>query len=219
MVHVVHAGNRSLHRTGLSQMYCDRKRIFHDALRWNIPVSAGIFEIDQFDNDGAVYLLDLAEDEDRHLGSARLLPTTEPHILGSLFSALCDRPVPRGPEIWEITRWCNTPRMRREDAMRSRQRLGVALAEFAIQYGVGHYTCVAELPWIQKLQAIGWQSALLGTPREINGEMLAALKIDVGPETLRDFRLRTGYRTAILQIRGARLPIRDFNFLEAGNVA
>jgi acyl-homoserine lactone synthase len=200
-------------------MYCDRKRIFHDALQWKIPVAAGIFEIDQFDNDGAIYLLDLADEEDRHLGSARLLPTTEPHILGSLFPALCDRPVPHRPDVWEITRWCNTPRLRRDDALKSRQRMGVALAEFAVKYGVAHYTCVAELPWINKLQAIGWKSTLLGEPRSVNGEMLAALMIDVGPETLRDFRLRTGHRTALLQMRGTQPPIRTFSYLEAGNVA
>jgi acyl-homoserine lactone synthase len=198
-------------------MYCDRKRIFFDALHWQIPVAAGIFEIDQFDTDDAIYLLDIAEG-DQHLGSARLLPTTEPHILGSLFPQLCDDVVPTGSDIWEITRWCNAPRMRRDNALQSRERLGVALTEFAVKHGVTHFTCVAELPWITKLREIGWPTTLLGAPSDVKGEMLAALLIEVGPETLRDFRQRTGHREPILEMRGKPVVLKASN-MEASYVA
>jgi acyl-homoserine lactone synthase len=183
-------------------MHCDRKRIFYDALGWKIPVAAGIFEIDQFDNDDAVYLLDLEPGTDRHLGSARLLPTEGPHILGSLFSALCHDGVPRGPHIWEITRFCAAPRLRKIETLQTRHRMGVAFAEFALRHGIRHFTCVAELPWIRKLQEIGWRSSLLGEPRQVDGEQLAALLIEILPETLIEFRLRTGHREPVLETRG-----------------
>jgi len=203
MVHVVHAGNRNLYQAGLSQMHCDRKRIFFDRLHWKIPVAAGLFEIDQFDNDTAVYLLDLAPEDGKHLGSVRLLPTEEPHILGSLFSTLCDRAVPRGADIWEITRFCTAPGVRRDKTIAARQKLGVALAEFALMYGVSHYTCVAELPWILKLREIGWRSDLLGEPRLVNGELLAALSIEIVPDTLSKLRALTGLHAPVIELRGA----------------
>ncbi|HEX3755492.1 MAG TPA: acyl-homoserine-lactone synthase [Rhizomicrobium sp.] len=212
MVHVVHAGNRNLYRNALSQMYCDRKRIFCDALGWKIPVAAGIFEIDQFDTDDAVYLLDIDPQDDRHLGSTRLLPSTKPHILGSLFPALCDQSVPRGPDIWEITRFCTAPRLRREQTLRARSHLWVALAEFALRYGISRYTCVAEVPWMATLQEYAWRSSPLGEPREINGEALGALIVENSSHSLLDLRVKTGVRETVLESRGAPFavyPLQD----------
>jgi acyl-homoserine lactone synthase len=202
MVHVVHAGNRNLYRNALSQMYCDRKRIFCDALGWNVPVAAGLFEIDQFDTDDAVYLLEIDPVDDRHLGSTRLLPSTKPHILGSLFPVLCEKGVPRGPDVWEITRFCDAPRLRREQTLRTRRQLWVALAEFALRHGISRYTCVAELPWMATLRDYAWRSCVLGT-REVNGEMLAALMVENSSHSLRDLRMKTGVRETVLESRGA----------------
>jgi acyl-homoserine lactone synthase len=203
MVHIVHAGNRRLYRGALSQMYCDRKRIFCDALRWNVPVAAGIFEIDQFDTDDAVYLLDIGPQDGKHLGSTRLLPSSGPHILGSLFPVLCDGAVPRGPDVWEITRFCAAPRLRREQTLRTRSQLWVALAEFALRHGISRYTCVAEVPWLATLREYAWRSSLLGEPREVNGEMLAALMVENSHRSLRDLRMKTGVRETVLESRGA----------------
>ena len=38
-------------------MHRDRKKIFVDALKWDVPVVDGQYEIDQFDTDDAIYLL------------------------------------------------------------------------------------------------------------------------------------------------------------------
>ena len=72
----------------LRAMFEDRKKVFVDLLKWDVPVLDGRFEIDGFDNSHATYII-IADDQGDHLGSARLLPTTRPHILNMLFAELC----------------------------------------------------------------------------------------------------------------------------------
>ncbi|OYW44965.1 MAG: autoinducer synthase, partial [Novosphingobium sp. 12-63-9] len=38
-------------------MFEERKRVFVDLLGWDIPILAGRYEIDQFDDDEAVYIV------------------------------------------------------------------------------------------------------------------------------------------------------------------
>jgi acyl-homoserine lactone synthase len=106
-----------LHCPALSAMFEARKRVFVDLLKWDVPVVAGRYEVDQFDNEDATYLI-VAGADGHHAGSARLLKTTGPHILDTLFPSLCAAPPPRGPEVLEITSEVLTPR-RRLPAQRS----------------------------------------------------------------------------------------------------
>src|SRR3546814_14257639 len=66
---------------------------------------AGAWEIDQCDDPDAEYLI-LIYGQGRHRASARLLRTDRPHLLGDLYPHLCDGPVPTGPTVREITRFC-----------------------------------------------------------------------------------------------------------------
>ena len=92
-------------------MFEERKRVFVDLLRWDVPVIAGRYEIDQFDNDRAVYIV-VTGDDGEHRASARLLPTTHEHILGTIFPDLCEEAPPRGGAILEITRFCLARKLR-----------------------------------------------------------------------------------------------------------
>jgi N-acyl-L-homoserine lactone synthetase len=92
----------------LAGMFAARKQVFIDRLGWELPIRDGRFEVDQFDNPKASYLL-LGRAGVPHRGSARLLQAEEPHILGDLFPLLCAGPIPRGPHVREITRFCIDP--------------------------------------------------------------------------------------------------------------
>ncbi|ABQ71640.1 N-acyl-L-homoserine lactone synthetase-like protein (plasmid) [Rhizorhabdus wittichii RW1] len=70
----------------------------------DLPVLVERYEIDQFDDAHARYLI-LADADQSHLASARLLPSQRRHLLADLFADLCDVAPPAGPDIWEITRW------------------------------------------------------------------------------------------------------------------
>ena len=166
----------------LRSMFEARKRVFVDLLKWDVPVLDGRFEVDQFDDPHATYII-LADDEGRHLGSARLLKTTRPHILGNLFPELCAAAVPSGADIFEITRFCLDRGQSAAGRMRTRNRLVSALVAHALQRGIRAYTGVAELGWLQQILAFGWDCRPLGAPRHIGGRVLGALAIAIGPDT------------------------------------
>lgn len=163
-------------------MFEDRKSVFVDLLKWDVPVLDGRFEIDQFDDPHATYLI-IADEEGDHLGSARLLPTTRPHILADLFAELCALPPPRGPDVLEITRFCLSRRQNAASRRRTRNRLVSALAWHALEGGIRTYTGVAEFVWLQQILAFGWDCRPLGIPRELDCGMIGALAIEIRSET------------------------------------
>jgi N-acyl-L-homoserine lactone synthetase len=132
MVLLVTSKNRTKHSRKVNEMHRDRKRVFVDQLKWDVPHSNDL-EIDSFDNEDAEYLLvaDIATND--HLGSMRLLPTDRPHILGNLFPELCEGSVPTGPDIREITRLCLSRRLKCADRRVVFHRLVTALTEYALR--------------------------------------------------------------------------------------
>lgn len=171
------SGNRTL-----SAMFEDRKAIFVDLLQWDLAVLDGRFELDQFDDAQATYLI-VADELGDHLGSARLLPTTLPHILDSLFAHLCAAPPPIGPRTREITRFCLSRRHGTAVRRRTRNELVSALARHALEAGIDTYTGVAELGWLQQILAFGWDCRPLGAPVRHDCGLLGALAIEIGPDT------------------------------------
>ena len=95
MLHIVKEPFRPVPDAVLRAMFAARKSVFVDLLKWQIPVLDGRFEVDQFDDEHARYII-LSEPDGTHLASTRLLPTQRPHILDSFYARLCDAPPPRG---------------------------------------------------------------------------------------------------------------------------
>lgn len=166
----------------LRAMFEARKRVFVDLLKWDVPVLAGRYEVDQFDDPHATYVI-LTDRSGDHLASARLLETARPHILDSLFAGLCEGPVPRGPAIREITRFCIDPRPGASERRRLRNALVHALAAHAVATGIAHYTGVAERGWLKQILGFGWDCVPLGSTQRIGGETLGALLIAITPDT------------------------------------
>jgi acyl-homoserine lactone synthase len=163
-------------------MFEARKRVFVDLLGWDVPVLAGKYELDQFDDPHARYLI-LADSDQNHLASARLLPTTRPHILDTLFAELCDGPSPKGPGTWEITRFCLDRSLRAAERRRWRDALVTGLAHYALEHHITTYTGVAEKGWLDQILAFGWDAKPLGQPKTIDGMTLGALRIEIRIET------------------------------------
>jgi N-acyl-L-homoserine lactone synthetase len=182
MVALIDTSRQHACETAMRRMFEARKQIFVDLLGWDVPVLDGRFEIDQFDDAHARYLI-LTDESLVHLGSARLLPTTRPHILNSLFPSLCSGPIPVGPAIFEITRFCLSRALTSSGRREVRNRLITALAQHALDHGIATYTGVAEPPWLRQILAFGWKASQLGQPRPGGGCQLAALRIDITAET------------------------------------
>jgi acyl-homoserine lactone synthase len=166
----------------LNAMFLARKSVFVDLLKWDVPVRDDCHEIDQFDDAHARYLI-LLGDDGRHLGSARLLPTTRPHILDTLFAGLCEHEPPRGPHVYEITRFCLDRSLRAIERRKVRDQLVTALVEHARRHGIATYTGVAEMGWLQQILSFGWECRPLGLPVHHGSTMLGALEIRIEPRT------------------------------------
>lgn len=172
----------------LDAMHRDRKTIFVDLLKWDVPIIGGQFEIDHFDGPQAIYLV-AAENDEGHLGSIRLLPTCGPHILSDIFPQLCDGAVPIGTDIWEISRGCLSPRLRACERLHIRNALTSAAVDFALLHGITSYTCIADMGWLSQILALGWGCMPLGLPQTIGRSLTGALRIEIHggtPGLLRD---------------------------------
>jgi len=180
MLHILRSGSAS--DDVLRAMFAARKSVFVDLLKWNVPVVAGTYERDQFDDEHATYLV-LTDRRGNHLGSVRLLRTDRPHILGSFYPELCAEGVPTGPTTREVTRFCLDRRLKAAERREVRDTLVSALADHALAHGIERYSAIAQIGWFQQILAFGWRCRPLGLPRHCDGALLAALGIEIEPET------------------------------------
>jgi len=179
---IITKSGAGLESATLRNMFEARKRVFVDLLGWDAPVLEDRFEIDQFDDEHATYII-VTDEHDRHLGSARLLDTNRPHILDTLFHFLCEGELPAGTGVQEITRFCLDRGQSTAARLETRNLLVSALVDQALLTGIHQYVGVAELGWLQQILAFGWRCRPLGLPRPVDGRMLGALSIDIDAET------------------------------------
>ena len=182
MIRVVTKDDKKQFGRELSFMFEERKLVFIDLLKWNLSATDGRFEIDQFDDATAVYLL-MSHDDGSHLGSMRLLRTDRPHILGSFFEHLCVDGVPKGPDTLEVTRLCLSPRLRARERRWVRDRLISALVDYALSRGITSLTGVARTSWLSQIMGMGWRCDVLGNPIFVDGTMTGAFRINVDGST------------------------------------
>lgn len=182
MAQIFRARGRDLENPLLKSMFEARKRVFVDLLGWDLPVFYGRYEMDQFDDDRAVYLI-VGDSKGEHLASTRLLETERPHLLDTLFAPLCPGGVPTGPGTREITRFCLSPAITASGRLSARNALVSALVQYALRSGIDRFTGVAEMGWLQQILAFGWRCRPLGPPARISGRFLGALEIEIEGDT------------------------------------
>lgn len=199
MINYVTSSSVKQHEAALDRMFRDRKRVFVDMLKWNVPVD-GPYERDQFDDEYAEYIIMCEPVSGRHLGSLRILRTDRPHILGDLFHMLCEGEVPTGPEIRELTRLCLSPDLRAVDRLKVRNRLFTTAVEYALLNGIRGYTGVAAMAWYSQLLSLGWRCTPLGFPRLVEGAQVAALIAHIEHDTINLFREAGTYNSGDIQI-------------------
>lgn len=200
MIDVVLPETRLEHAAALMQMHHDRKKVFVDRLGWDLPSPRSWLEVDDFDNEFAIYLLARSDGTGRHEGSVRLLPTTKRHMLGSLFSRLCSGSVPVADDIWEISRLVTCPpKIAGTSLFKLHRLLALGLVEFALLNSIKGYTLVAEAQRVPALLSIGWPVVPLGLPIDYCGQSLQALQIGVQTDTFQALRSRLKVSASVLQ--------------------
>lgn len=183
MIHIIDQSNLDLESKALRGMFEARKQVFVDLLKWDLPVLAGRYEVDHFDDGAAIYLV-VSDPAGGHLASARLLATTSPALLDSLYPDLVAGIVPQAPDIFEITRFCLSPGIGAQRRRVARDTLLVGLAEYALANGIRSYTGVAEHGWFKQICAFGWECRALGPSSLHDGRLLTGLRIEIDGETI-----------------------------------
>lgn len=183
MVRVINGQNAAMYASLLDAMHKDRKRVFIDTLRWNLPHEAER-ELDIFDDEHAEYLIVTDRMTGDHLASLRLLRTDRPHLMSEVFPFLCENGVPGGSNVREVTRFCLSPRLPARDRLRMRNVLVNDLIRHATALEVSALTGVSQLGFLNQILSAGWQCIQLGLPQSVNGSAVGAFQINVDPTTL-----------------------------------
>lgn len=130
------------------QMFCDRKRQFVDRLSWSISHDNTGREIDEYDNNGAMYIL-LRDGDGNHRGSLRLSDINRNFMIGDHFhddfpslNALCAK-------TWEVTRLCICPELEPSEKRRIRQQIFCGLCHFALAEEIDEFVGLCYPPLVR----------------------------------------------------------------------
>lgn len=185
MIRVVNYENRNSFESLLDDMHVARHRLYVEGRKWRELAKADGREIDEFDRDSTVYFLSVGHESSLQ-GGLRLVPTTERHMLDSLFPELCaDGRIPKGPNIWEMSRvFVNHSDACDGEGLQIKGKLMCAMIEFAQLNGIEKITGVADSYFLPRLLQTGANIKPLGLPHAYeSGEMLA-LQIVLDETTL-----------------------------------
>ncbi|HEX2255770.1 MAG TPA: acyl-homoserine-lactone synthase [Afifellaceae bacterium] len=203
-VHVVAANNRKIYREELESFFQWRHKVYVEQKGW-LPPSADGRERDQFDNDGAVYLL--AMDDGALAAGTRLIPSDRPHLLSEVFPQLAAvKGVPRSPLIAEWTRMFVVPGRRGGLHTGACGQMCCAVMEYLLEEGAAQVGGVQELYWLPRWHHYGWRVHPLGLPEEIGRDWCVAAYFDVTEEALAGVRAAAGVDRNLIVRRGSPQP-------------
>jgi acyl-homoserine lactone synthase len=188
VIHIVNAENRSQFHHALMDMHRQRKTVFIDEMKWRLEAPEGL-EIDAYDSAAAIYLIECDTARAPVTGSARLLETTQPHLMADVFSHLCDDEPPRGRLIWEATRFCPAPGTPNGPARHALLgRIIAGILETALLFGIEQVTFVANVGLATQAMKAGWSTRTLGAPQGRGRERIVAVAADIDAAGLRRVR-------------------------------
>lgn len=206
-IKIVRPDERWQFSRAMMEMHHHRKQIFVDRLGWDLPNRGSWLEVDEFDNEHAVYIM-IVSGDGSHLGSVRLLPTSVPHMLSTLFADLCPGGAPMGEGVWEISRLVATPEgADGRNVLRIHRLLAHGIVEFGLLNDIERFTLVADSHRLPALLSIGWRVLPLSLPTEHGGSLIEAAEIMVDQSCLEHIRRRAGIETprplAAIDLRSA----------------
>lgn len=198
MLMVIPGSDTSRHAALMDRVFRFRHSIFVEEKGWIELRQPDGLERDRFDDIHAIHQICLRGDD--IVGYQRLLPTTRPHLLSEVLTDLCHRRPPRGPRVFEWTRFCVAPGSRE---MRPRAD-GPFLerAQGVVEWGMAHRvdTVTVAIDW--RLMVIAMQLRFfvrpLGFPKRIGRDEVVALRMSFNRETLATIRQARGCDDPVL---------------------
>lgn len=202
LAHFANISNFDHYAREIEAMHRHRHRIFVELLGWKALDRPDGRDMDGYDDARAHYIIVLDE-SGAYRASARLLPTTGPHMMADLFADFVDGPVPRGPDIFEWSRHCpGDPDWPAEVNEAARLALHMGIVAFALERGVTSYTALMERGLARRARSYGWDCTPLGPPRGYGEGEAIAIVNPVRAAHLDALRRRAGVTGPVLVSRG-----------------
>jgi len=199
------------------QLFRLRYDVFVKQRRWTLPVK-GTSEVDQYDNDDAVYFYQI--DDDGFITShVRLTPSLTSSLLADIFPHLVENPRDiRSASIYEGTRYFVQPRKKSRALNRAaKAELLLAVNEWARDNGITHTQVIIEsylfpsfLEMSSQVRPLGLSQPHGGGPGVDGGGESIAIRCPTNDQVIRDLRaygeLKNGapsYRSLMSELRVA----------------
>ena len=200
MILVLKGGDRRANAALFEQHFRLRHDVFVKGRGWSLPTTNGL-EIDQYDDDDAVYFLDL-NDEQRIQGSIRITPTAKSSLIADYFPHLIENgESPRSPRIYECTRYIVLPpRKSREDNRYAKSKIIGAMLEWCLDHELTYLQTVIDsvaLPTYLELTPrtipLGLSHPYGGGRKTPGGGECMAIRWPICPQVLDDVRAYGGW--------------------------
>ncbi len=190
MVHIVTPANRLFYRSELEEMYRLRFHVAVNELGWTLPDMLTQYDKDAYDRDDTIYFLHYAPDGSL-IATARLNPTTRPHLMTDVFSNLCEfNGVPQSDEIFEYSRFLvRKGGVPRAVNLRAQAHISLAIVEYCLA------ASIKQVSWVSYKRSYPlalrmWKTRPLGLPQYFEADdahYIAAIS-DMTEESLKRTR-------------------------------
>jgi N-acyl-L-homoserine lactone synthetase len=156
-------------------------------------------EIDRFDLLAHTrYLLAKDEPHGPVLASARLLATSGPHLMQDLYGASQPDTLPRGRNVWEVSRFCTAPQI----ASRSRRlnllgQIICGVMETAMAHGIEQVIFAANRALLPLALRCGWDARIVGPTENAGPDGFTPAAASMTAQGLGNVRDRYGIPTPI----------------------
>lgn len=180
---IITGTSRNIHSDLISCVARYRYRVFVEKLGWRMNCKVDM-EQDQFDRDDTVHVIAL-NDRDDIIGSARLLPTTRPYLLGTVFPQLLGASAPpASADVWELSRFAAVDFGNPDQSALSQFSSAVAVSllrqsiNCAASRGAQKLITVSPVGVERLLRRNGFTATRAGSPVIVDGNFTTAYWID-----------------------------------------
>lgn len=203
MLEIVQAGQAG--KTGLLfDMHRMRKRVFKDRMGWDVQITAGGLEVDQFDIPEAVYLLSV-NSAGRVIGNWRLLPTTGPTMIRDVWPQFLDSlPMPTEDTVWEASRFAvDSPEGQSNEGLaevnRATQELFCGLTEVCLLTGIREVYTLYDMRIARLLKRLNCRAMATSERLRINDFQAETGVFATNETMLANLRAASGIRERLVQ--------------------
>jgi acyl homoserine lactone synthase len=202
MIEVVTPFLKASYAEELETIFRIRHRVFKERLGWDVPSSDGL-EQDQYDHEDAWYLL-LRDDDDKIVGTCRLIPTTSSYMIGEVFADLLDGDEPpHSPKVWEVSRLAmdSTVPGRRmlSQVHQLTSQLYCGLVELGLSLGITELIGVYDRAVARFMSRAGAKPSWQGQAHIVGGTSAMAVRFDVTEQALFDIRRAGGIVESVIK--------------------